>query len=453
MHRSAAIAVAFSAAFVALPTSGWAADTKPLVGKDAFVSWQEAKPGVSYLIKPGDLPAPFATEAASNAPGVVPMPKDAKPVVADGFTVEMVADGFEQPRVIRTAPNGDLFVADSSANTINVLRVAKDSAKPTEKSVFATDLNQPYGIAFYPPGPNPEWVYVANADSIVRFPYKAGDLKATGKAEQIVGGIPANHHWTRDIVFTPDGKTMYLSVGSGSNIAEDVTDKPGNGIDAFMKAHALGEMWGEEQGRAAVIAFDPDGKNRRVFATGIRNCSGMTLQPVTNALWCVANERDGLGDNLVPDYATSVKEGAFYGWPWYYIGSNEDPRDPLKGQRPDLKDKVTVPDVLFQAHSAPLNIAFYEGDNFPAEYKGDAFVALHGSWNRGNRTGYKVVRVMFKDGRPTGEYQDFMTGFVVSADEVWGRPVGVTIAQDGSLFVTEDGSGTIWRVSHQAKPS
>lgn len=453
MHRSAAIAVAFSAAFVALPASGWAADTKPLVGKDAFVSWQEAKPGVSYLIKPGDLPAPFATEAASNAPGVVPMPKDAKPVVADGFTVEMVADGFEQPRVIRTAPNGDLFVADSSANTINVIRVARDSAKPTEKSVFATDLNQPYGIAFYPPGPNPEWVYVANADSIVRFPYKAGDLKASGEAEQIVGGIPANHHWTRDIVFSPDGKTLYLSVGSGSNIAEQVTDKPGNGIDAFMKAHALGEMWGEEQGRAAVIAFDPDGKNRRVFATGIRNCSGMTLQPVTNALWCVTNERDGLGDNLVPDYATSVKEGAFYGWPWYYIGSNEDPRDPLKGQRPDLKDKVTVPDVLFQAHSAPLNIAFYEGDNFPAEYKGDAFVALHGSWNRGNRTGYKVVRVVFKDGKPTGEYQDFMTGFVVSADEVWGRPVGVTIAQDGSLFVTEDGSGTIWRVSHQAKPS
>lgn len=453
MHRSAAIAVALSAAFVALPVSGWAADTKPLIGKDAFVSWQDAKPGIRYLIKPGDLPPPFATEAASNAPGVVPMPKDAKPTVAEGFTVEMVADGFDQPRVIRTAPNGDLFVADSSANTINVLRMAKDSAKPTEKSVFAADLNQPYGIAFYPLGPNPGWVYVANADSIVRFPYKAGDLKASAKAEQVVGGIPANHHWTRDIVFSSDGKTLYLSVGSGSNIAEEVTDKPGNGIDAFMKAHALGEMWGEEQGRAAVIAFDPDGKNRRVVATGIRNCSGMTLQPVTNALWCVTNERDGLGDNLVPDYATTVKDGAFYGWPWYYIGSNEDPRDPLKGQRPDLKDQVTIPDVLFQAHSAPLNITFYEGDMFPADYKGNAFVALHGSWNRGARTGYKVVRLIFKDGKPTGEYEDFMTGFVVSADEVWGRPVGVTVAQDGSLFVTEDGSGTIWRVSHQPKPS
>ena len=453
MHRSAAIALALSAAFVAIPASGWAADQKPLVGKDAFVTWQEAKPGVRYLIKPGDLPAPFATEAASNAPGVVPMPKDAKPVVAAGFSVEMVADGFDQPRVIRTAPNGDLFVADSSANTINVLRMTKGSAKPAAKSVFATDLNQPYGIAFYPPGPNPQWVYVANADSIVRFAYKDGDLKATGKAEQIVGGIPANHHWTRDIVFTPDGKTLYLSVGSGSNIGEEVTDKPGNGIDAFMKAHALGEMWGEEQGRAAVIAFDPDGKNRRVVATGIRNCSGMALQPETKALWCVTNERDGLGDNLVPDYATTVKDGAFYGWPWYYIGSNEDPRDPLKGQRPDLKDQVTVPDVLFQAHSAPLNIAFYQGDMFPAEYKGNAFVTMHGSWNRGNRTGYKVVRMIFKDGKPTGEYEDFMTGFVVSADEVWGRPVGVTVAQDGSLIVTEDGSGTIWRVSHEPNPS
>ena len=453
MHRSATIALALSAAFVSLPSSGWAADTKPLTGKDAFVSWQEAKPGVRYLIKPGDLPPPFATEAASNAPGAVPMPAGAKPAVAEGFSVDMVADGFDQPRVIRTAPNGDLFVADSSANTITVLRMTKNSAKPAEKSVFASDLNQPYGIAFYPPGPNPAWVYVANADSIVRFPYKDGDLKASAKAEEIVGGIPANHHWTRDIVFTPDGKTMYLSVGSGSNIGEEVTDKPGNGIDAFMKAHALGEMWGEEQGRAAVIAFDPNGKNRRVVATGIRNCSGMTLQPVTNALWCVTNERDGLGDNLVPDYATTVKEGAFYGWPWYYIGDNEDPRDPLKGQRPDLKGQVTIPDVLFQAHSAPLNITFYEGTMFPADYKGDAFVAMHGSWNRGSRTGYKVVRVIFKDGKPTGEYEDFMTGFVVSADSVWGRPVGVTVAQDGSLFVTEDGSGTIWRISHEPSPS
>jgi glucose/arabinose dehydrogenase len=453
MHRATAIVVVLSAAAIALPVYGWAAEANSLVGKDAFVTWKEAKPGVRYLIRPSDLPAPFATESASNAPGTVARPDGVKPTVPEGFSVDLVAAGFDQPRVIRTAPNGDLFVADSSANTVTVLRMAGSSAKPSEKSVFATDLNQPYGIAFYPPGPNPEWVYVANADSVVRFPYKAGDLKASTKAEEVVGGIPANHHWTRDIVFTPDGKTLYLSVGSGSNIGEEVTDKPGNGIDAFMKAHALGEMWGEEQGRAAVIAFDPDGKNRRVVATGIRNCSGMTLQPGSNALWCVTNERDGLGDNLVPDYATTVKDGAFYGWPWYYIGSNEDPRDPLKGQRPDLKDQVTVPDVLFQAHSAPLNIAFYEGSMFPADYKNTAFVTMHGSWNRGNRTGYKVVRVLFKDSKPTGEYEDFMTGFVVDDGNVWGRPVGLAIGQDGALFVTEDGSGTIWRVSHEPSPS
>jgi glucose/arabinose dehydrogenase len=451
MHRSAAILVALSAAAISLPVAGWAADTTTLVGKDAFVTWKEAKPGVRYLIKPGDLPEPFATKSASNAPGTVDRPADAKPTVPDGFTVDLLADGFQQPRVIRTAPNGDIFVADSSANTVTVLRLA--NGKVAQKSTFAGDLNQPYGIAFYPSGADPQWVYVANADSIVRFPYKSGDLKATGAAEQVVSGVPANHHWTRDIVFSPDDKTLYLSVGSGSNIAEEVTDKPGNGMDGFIKSHALGEMWGEEQGRAAVIAFDPDGKNRRVFATGIRNCSGMTLQPTTNALWCVTNERDGLGDNLVPDYATTVKEGAFYGWPWYYIGDNEDPRDPLKGQRPDLKGKVTVPDVLFQAHSAPLNIAFYEGSMFPSEYKDSAFVALHGSWNRGNRTGYKVVRVLFENGRPTGAYEDFMTGFVVDDGNVWGRPVGVTVAQDGALLVTEDGSGTIWRVSHEPNPS
>jgi glucose/arabinose dehydrogenase len=452
MNRSAAVALALSTAFAAVPTFSWAAD-QPLVGKDAFVTWKEAKPGVSYLIKPGDLPPPFATTAANNAPGLVPMPAGAKPIVAEGFAVDMVASGFQQPRVIRTAPNGDLFVADSAANTINVLRVAKDSAKPSENSVFATDLNQPYGIAFYPPGPDPQWVYVANADSIVRFAYKSGDLKASGKAEQIVAGIPSDYHWTRDVVFSPDGKTMYLSIGSGSNIGEDVTALPAEGIDKFAASHPVGEMWGGEEGRAQVAAFDPDGKNRRVVATGLRNCSGMTLQPVTDAIWCVTNERDDLGDNLVPDYATAVTDGAFYGWPWYYIGANEDPRAPLKGQRPDLKGKATIPDVLFQAHSAPLNIAFYEGDMFPADYKGNAFVTMHGSWNRGARTGYKVVRLIFKDGKPTGEYQDFMTGFVLSADQVWGRPVGLTVAQDGSLFVTEDGSGTIWRVSHQPNPS
>ena len=453
MYRYTAITAAMSAALalVSLPAAAQE-EAQPLTGEDAFVTWQEAAPGVRYLITPDDLPAPFQTESASNAPGVVPMPEGASPKVAEGFSVTMLADGFTQPRIVRRAPNGDLFIADSGADTVNVLRLGDDGTV-AERSVFAEDLNQPYGIAFYPSGDDPQWVYVANADSIVRFPYKSGDMKASGAAEPVVGDIPANHHWTRDIVFSPDGKTLYLSVGSGSNIAEQVTGEPEGGIEAFAGSHPLGEMWGEEEGRAAVIAFDPDGQNRRVVATGIRNCSGMTVEPANGALWCVTNERDGLGDNLVPDYATTVKEGAFYGWPWYYIGANEDPREPLKDQRPDLKDKVTVPDVLFQAHSAPLGIAFYDGDMFPADYKGDAFVTLHGSWNRGNRTGYKVVRLLFKDGQPTGAYEDFMTGFVESADNVWGRPVGVEVASDGALIVTEDGNGTVWRITHGANPS
>jgi glucose/arabinose dehydrogenase len=226
---------------------------------------------------------------------------------------------------------------------------------------------------------------------------------------------------------------------------------PNGGMEAWTRSMPSGAAWGEEDGRADVLAFGPDGKNGRILATGLRNCSGMTVQPATGALWCVVNERDGLGDNVPFEYATSVKDGAFYGWPWYYIGANEDPRH--KGARPDLAGSVTVPDVLMQAHSAPLNITFYDGGNFPAEYKGDAFVALHGSWNRGVRTGYKVVRLRFSDGKPTGEYQDFITGFVLSDDAVWGRPVGVAVAKDGALIVTEDGNGTIWRITHVDGPS
>jgi glucose/arabinose dehydrogenase len=330
--------------------------------------------------------------------------------------------------------------------------MAPDGSKAAVNEVYATGLNRPYGIAFYP-ADDPEWLYVANTDSIVRFPYKVGDTKATGMPEKIVSGIPSEHHWTRDIAFSADGKTLYLSVGSGSNVAEQVDGLPQGGIAEWAKDKPLGLMWGEEENRAAVLAFAPDGKNKRVFATGLRNCSGMTIQPATDDLWCVVNGRDALGDNVPPDYATHVMEGAFYGWPWYYVGNHEDPREPLKGQRPDLASKVTTPDVLIQAHSAPLNIVFYDGALFPAEYKGSAFVALHGSWNRGMKTGYKVVRlIMDQNGKPTGAYEDFMTGFVVPNGDVWGRPVGVAVGNDGSLFVTEDGSGTIWRVSYSPRP-
>lgn len=422
-----------------------------LTGEKAFGDWKADHPGVRRLIKPDDLQKPYVTESASNGPDLAERPEGAKPVVPPGFTVELVASGIDNPRVVRVAPNGDLFVADSRANQVRVYRLAHGSDKSAEKSVFAKGLTRPYGIAFYPPGDKPQWVYVANSNSVVRFPYRDGDLEASGKPQTIIEKIPANHHWTRDIAFTPDGKTLYLSVGSGSNVAEDMAAKPKGGVDEWAKMQPLGAAWGSEEGRADVLAFDPDGKNRRTVATGLRNCSGMTVQPATGALWCVVNERDELGDNVPFDYATSVKDGAFYGWPWYYVGDNEDPRH--KGARPDLAGKVTIPDVLVQAHSAPLNIAFYDGGNFPAEYRGDAFVALHGSWNRNLRTGYKVVRLRFKDGKPTGEYDDFATGFVVSDDEVWGRPVGVAVAKDGALIVTEDGNGTIWRITHGDGPS
>ena len=425
-----------------------------LIGEAAFTGWEEDKPGMIRHIRPEDLPQPFLNETEENGPDVTPRPNGGKPLVPVGFDVEMVADGFQQPRVIRTAPNGDLFVADSQSNQVHVLRMQDGSPTPVENSVFASGLNQPYGIAFYPLGPNPEWVYIANADGILRFPYKNGDLKVSGDSETIVDGIPTDRHWTRDIAFSPDGSRLFLAVGSGSNIAEQVIGEPEGGIGAFAADHAFGAMWGAEAGRANVLAFNPDGSSEEVFATGLRNCSGMTIQPVKGSLWCVVNERDGLGDNLPPDYATVVEQGQFFGWPWFYIGNHEDPRQPLKGQRPDLASNVSVPDVLFQAHSAPLNITFYDGEMFPAEFVGDAFVAMHGSWNRGKRTGYKVVRLMFDDeGKATGEYQDFMTGFVISDGDVWGRPVGVTVAKDGSLIVTEDGSGTIWRVSHEASPS
>ena len=405
--------IAAAVAVLTLLGGAGLASGQTLKGKAAFGDWRQDKPGVKRLILPGDLP-PVSTDSVARAK-IVPMPAGAKPLVPEGFSVELAASGLTGPRVIRLAPNGDLFVAESRADTIRVFRIPPGSATPAKAEVFARGLHQPYGIAFYPPGPDPQWVYVGNSDSVVRFPYQNGDLVASGKPETIVPCIPSTHHWTRDIVFSPDGKRMFLAVGSGSNVALDMSPEPRieGGLEAWSKSRALGAAWDTEERRADVLSLDPDGKNEKVFAAGLRNVSGMAVQPATGRLWGVINERDGLGDDTPFEYATHIEEGAFYGWPWFYIGGNEDPRH--KGKRPDLKRKVTVPDVLIQAHSAPLGIAFYEGNDFPAEYKGNAFVTLHGSWNRGKRTGYKVIRLPFgADGRPTGEYEDFMTGFVVS---------------------------------------
>ena len=422
-----------------------------LKGREAFGDWHKDRPGVRRLLrllKPDDHPRSIGKSTSRWAKNVKRSER-AKPIAPEGFAVDLVASGLAGPCVIRFAPNGDLFVADSEANTIRVYRVASGSARPVKSEVYASGLNKPFGIAFYPLGPNPEWVYVANTDGVVRFPYTDGDLKASGKPDEIVEKIPSTHHWTRDLVFSPDGKRMFISVGSGSNVAQDMFPEPQieGGLKAWKKTKPLGAAWDTEERRADVLSFTPEGKDEKIFATGLRNCAGLTVQPATGELWCAVDERDEIGRDVPLEYATHIKEGAFYGWPWFYSGGNEDPHH--KGARPDLKDKVTVPDVLIEAHSAPLQIAFYDGDSFPTQYKGDAFVTLHGSWIQGQRSGNKVVRLRFKDGKPTGEYEDFLTGFVVSDEKAWGRPVGIAVGQDGALFVTEDGSGTIWRVSYR----
>jgi glucose/arabinose dehydrogenase len=417
-----------------------------LQGSEAFGDWQRDKPGTIRLIRPQDLPKPGATPSSANVSRVVPRPPGVAPQVPPGFKAELFAEGLSGPRIIRIAPNGDIFVAETRAGRIRVLRAADGAAKPSANEVFASGLHGPFGIAFFPHGDNPQFVYVANTDSVVRFAYHSGDLKTSAAPETVVASLPHGYgHSTRDIAFTADDRRMLVSVGSAGNDGEGLGAPPG-GLESWSREHAVGAIWGYETDRAAVLSFDPDGKDKKIFAAGIRNCVGLAIQPQSGTAWCSTNERDGLGDNLVPDYVTRVRENAFYGWPWFYIGGNEDPRH--KGERPDLKDKVMIPDVLLQAHSASLGMTFYAGNNFPAEYRGDGFAAEHGSWNRSKRTGYKVIRIRMKDGVPTGQYEDFVTGFVINDSEVWGRPVGVAAAHDGALLVSEDGNGTIWRISH-----
>ena len=416
-----------------------------LTGQAAFGDWSGDRPGVRRLITPADLPAANTTQTASASADIRPVTEGMKPTVPAGFTVDLFASGLDTPRTIRIAPNGDIFVAESGGGRITVFRAADGATTPSERSVFAEGLRYPYGIAFYPPGQTPAFVYVAQSDRILRYPYKSGDLKASGPAETVLAGIPSGGHATRDILFSPDGKLLYLSVGSATNAAEGLSKKSPQDIALYEAALGVGAAWDAEEGRAAVLTFDPSGRNGKVFAGGIRNCSGLALQQATGALWCATNERDGIGDNLPPDYISRIKEGGFYGWPWYYIGDNEDPRH--AGERPDLKGKITVPDVLLQPHSAPLAVTFYDGTAFPPEYRGDGFATMHGSWNRGQLTGYKVVRIILKDNVPTGEYEDFMTGFVLGNDTIAGRPVGVAVARDGALLVSEDGNNTIWRVA------
>lgn len=429
------------------------AQSKVLTGAAALAGWKGDAPGVTRHIKPSDIPAPAAgkdPEASAGTPAkVVPQPSGAAPKVPAGFAVQVFATGLKQPRVVRVAPNGDVFVAESGAGRVLVFKGGGADAAAAKPEVFAEKLDRPFGIAFHPPA-DPRHVYVAAANQVVRYPYRAGEAKAGGPPEVIVDDIPTERHWTRDLAVSRDGSRLFVSIGSSSNLGvAGMPEMTPEKIREHEKTHGIGAAWGKEENRAVVRVFDPEGKTVRNYATGLRNCSGLAMQPGTDTLWCIANERDHLGPHVVPDFMTRLEEGAFYGWPWFYLGDKEDPA--LKGKRPDLQGKARVPDVLLQAHSSALNAAFYDRDAFPAEYRGDAFVALHGSHTRPERTGYKVVRVRMNGGAPTGEYEDFMTGFIVDNDRVWARPAGVAVTSDGALLVTDDANGTIFRVTHASR--
>lgn len=364
-----------------------------------------------------DLPKPYATRSASNASRVVPPPPGTLPSVPYGYSVAIWTTDVKSPRHMALAPNGDVFVAESRRNRVSVFRDADGDGKPESRFVFTENISQPFGIAFVE-----GWVYVARTDYVVRYPYKSGQTRADAPPETVTnlteGGY--NQHWTRALAVDPKTGRMFVSVGSRSNADE------------------------EPEPRAGILVMETDGSGRRMFATGLRNPVDMAFQPDSGRLWTVVNERDGLGDDVPPDYLTEVRDGGFYGWPWYYIGQHNDPRLP---ERPDLRGKVIIPDVLVGPHTAPLGLAFNPGGMLPG--RGDAFVALHGSWNRSEREGYKVVRVPFRDGKPSGPPEDLLTGFVLNKNDVWGRPVGVLFLKDGSLLASEDGNDIIYRVTHR----
>ena len=396
-----------------------------------FTDYRFEEPGKFRKITVQDLPAPYATRSASRGAQIVPRPANAWPKSLPGFKVEQYATGLDNPRLLRAAPNGDIFLAEGESGQIKIFRGITSDGKPEQTQVFATGLNRPFGINFYPPGPNPQWVYVGNTDSVVRFPYQNGDLNARGAPQHIADLPHGSGHWTRDIQFSLDGSKMFVAVGSDSNV-DDPDTTP------------------EERNRADILEFNPDGSGMRIYAYGIRNPVGIAVNPKTGELWCSVNERDGLGDNLVADYITHVQDGGFYGWPWWYMGGHQDPRH--RGKHPELQSKVITPDVVLQPHNASLEMTFYTRHQFPKEYAGDIFASEHGSWNKSVLAGYEVIRVpLHQTGHATGEYEDFLTGFVVDNNNVWGRPVGITVAPDGSLLVSDDGSNTIWRVSYVGK--
>jgi len=377
-----------------------------------------------YDIKVSELPAPEVQNGPRNQSRVIPKPEGAQLTLPAGFEINVFAEGdLQQPRGMVLAPNGDVFVSESQPGRITILRDSNGDGRVDERFVFAAGLNRPFGLAFWH-----DYLYVGNTNGIVRFKYKSGQTKADGEPEKLVELPSGLGHWTRNVVFNQQGTKMYVAVGSSSNVNA-----------------------GDPPIRAAISEFNPDGTGQRIYASGTRNPVGLAFNPTTKQLWAAVEERDLIGDDLVPEYVTAIKDGAFYGWPYGYIGQHEDPR--RKGERPDLIAKAVVPDVLIQAHSAVLGMVFYEGKMFPAEYQGDAFVALHGSWNRTTRTGYKIIRIRFKNGKPVGGYDDFVVGWMLGEDkaEVWGRPVGLLVLKDGSMLMTDDGGNKIWRVAYSRR--
>jgi len=395
------------------------------------------------------LPKPYATKSVVNSSSVIGWKDGQKPTAPAGFTVTKFAGGLENPRWIYIADNGDIFIAESgtripktkredekdaffkskaqnfgSANRITLFRdVSKDGVYESKHS-YLSGLNQPFGMLILN-----NYFYVANTDEILRFPYNEKETENTSKFEKILdlpsGGY--NNHWTRNIITNPEKTKIYVTVGSESNVAE-------HGIESEFK-------------RANILEINPDGSGERIYASGLRNPNGMDWAPGTKTLWTAVNERDELGNDLVPDYTTSVKDGGFYGWPYSYFGSNVDPRH--KGERPDLVAKAIVPDVALGSHTASLGLTFYDAKSFPEKYRNGLFVGQHGSWNRAELSGYKVVFIPFKNGKPSGKPEDFLTGFIANAakSQVYGRPVDVAVMPDGSLLVTDDAAKTIWQVS------
>jgi glucose/arabinose dehydrogenase len=365
------------------------------------------------------LPAPFATKAAGNGPNHTTPPAGFLPTVPPGFRVNVFAKDFKYPRWLTVAPNGDIFLADTGAGEVLVLRDLQQIGGAQEREVFARGLQRPFGIAF-----REDYVYVGSTNELARFRYDPKTSKRLGEKEHLLD-LPSGGHDTRSVVFSADGKHLFIGIGSASNVST-----------------------GEDPRRAAVTICDPDGKNGRLYATGLRNPVGLALEPVTGEVWATVNERDDLGDELPPDYFTSLKDDGFYGWPYSYIGDNVDPR--VKPQRPDLVARAIIPDILLGAHVAPLQFAFYTGKQFPDSYRGGAFIAEHGSWNRATRSGYQLAFVAFKHGKPSADPVPFLTGLVPDPNgpDVYGRIVGVTVAPDGALLVSDDGAGVVYRVSY-----